>query len=330
MKGAYEVTVKNNRVQYRFTIERNITILRGNSATGKTTLIGLISQFERNGNRSGVQLVCARNCIVLTSEFWRQKLDAAHNSLVFIDEDSDFILTQEFASAAKQSDCYFIIVSRATLPNLPYSVNEIYELRNVTRGYGKIRRLYTEFQRIYSERQMKSVEADTFKPDCIIVEDSNSGYQFFQNVFKKSGIPVESANGNSGIFAVIQNQPLHANLLIIADGAAFGPYIEKTLAQQRKWNIVLFLPESFEWMILSSGLIDGNETQKRLSHPVDYIESQKYFSWERFFTQYLTDATKDTYLRYQKSTLNPVYLQEHEKAAVTKTLPQQIEELVKV
>ncbi len=39
MKGSYEVTVRNNRLQYKFTVQRNITILRGNSATGKTTLI---------------------------------------------------------------------------------------------------------------------------------------------------------------------------------------------------------------------------------------------------------------------------------------------------
>lgn len=324
MKGTYEVTVKNNRVQYRFIIQRNITILRGNSATGKTTLIGLIAQFERNGNKSGVQLVCERKCVVLTNEFWKQKLAETHNSLIFIDEDSDFILTEEFAAAAKQSDCYFILVSRATLPNLPYSVNEIYELHNVTRGYGKIRRLYTEFQRIYSDRRSEERIPEDFMPACIIVEDSNSGYQFFRNIFKKSGIPVKSATGNSGICSLIQDQPERSNLLIIADGAAYGPYMEKTLAQRRKWNLVLFLPESFEWLILNSGVIEGNETKKRLANPANYIESQMYFSWERFFTQYLTDATKDSYLRYQKKKLNPVYLHDHERRAIMREIPEQI------
>ena len=39
MKGSFEVIVKNRRIQYKFTICRNITILKGDSATGKTTLI---------------------------------------------------------------------------------------------------------------------------------------------------------------------------------------------------------------------------------------------------------------------------------------------------
>ena len=36
MKGAYELTVQNKRIHYQFTIKRNITVIRGDSATGKT------------------------------------------------------------------------------------------------------------------------------------------------------------------------------------------------------------------------------------------------------------------------------------------------------
>ena len=34
MRGVHEVVVQNNRVQYKFAIRRNLTILRGDSATG--------------------------------------------------------------------------------------------------------------------------------------------------------------------------------------------------------------------------------------------------------------------------------------------------------
>ena len=34
MRGIHEVVVQNNRVQYKFAIRRNLTILRGDSATG--------------------------------------------------------------------------------------------------------------------------------------------------------------------------------------------------------------------------------------------------------------------------------------------------------
>mgnify|MGYP006922434996 CR=1 FL=1 len=38
---------------------------------------------------------------------------------------------------------------------------------------------------------------------------------------------------------------------------------------------------------MKSGLIGGNTIQEILEHPQDYIESQKYFNWERFFTDIL-------------------------------------------
>lgn len=274
MRGSYEVKIWNNRVQYRFTIKRNLTILRGNSATGKSTLIGLIAQFSRNGIKSGVQLSCRCDCLVLTSESWQDQIRRAQGSLIFIDEDNDFIRSEKFAAAAKESDCYFIIVSRATLPSLPYSVEEIYELRNVTRGYGKVSRLYTEFQRIYSDHNVRVPDDDVSKPDCVVVEDSNSGYQFFQFIFQKMGIICLAANGNGGIADVISSRPRHSTILVIADGAAFGPYIERTLALRRMWNIVLFLPESFEWLILSSGLIDGKSTQEMLEDPSSSVNGR--------------------------------------------------------
>lgn len=31
----------------------------------------------------------------------------------------------------------------------------------------------------------------------------------------------------------------------------------------------------------------------------EYIESEKYFSWERFFTKLLIDKTENTYLKYK-------------------------------
>ena len=53
-----------------------------------------------------------------------------------------------------------------------------------------------------------------------------------------------------------------------------------------------------------------------LKEPEKYIESQKYFSWERFFTNLLIEKTDGTYMKYQKSKLNPVYLHEKNKRMI--------------
>ena len=107
------------------------------------------------------------------------------------------------------------------------------------------------------------------------------------------------------------------NVLSIADGAAIGPEMNE-LYQFMKLHpaACCYLPESFEWLILKSGLIDGNAIQKILSHPEEHIDSTDYFSWERFFTALLTEYTRDSYLSYSKAKLNDAYLNEKPKAAI--------------
>lgn len=101
MIGKHEVVVQNNRVQYKFAVRRNLTILRGDSATGKSTLIDLIAQYGRDGENSGVSLRCDKACVVLTSDLWQLRLSAIKDSIVFIDEDNSFASTKEFAESAK-------------------------------------------------------------------------------------------------------------------------------------------------------------------------------------------------------------------------------------
>lgn len=48
----------------------------------------------------------------------------------------------------------------------------------------------------------------------------------------------------------------------------------------------LCLPESFEWLILKSGIIHAEHLVDILENPGDYIESQKFFSWENFFEDF--------------------------------------------
>lgn len=170
MKGTYSVTVKNNVLQYQFEIRRNITIIKGDSATGKTTLVDMIREYDQNGEQSGITLICQKTCVVLEGCQWKVLLENIHDSIVFIDEGNKFITTDEFSSAIKQSDNYYVIVTREGLPNLPYSVEEIYGIKNSGK-YGTLQQTYQEFYRIYGDVK----EAVSFQPDVVLVEDSNAG-----------------------------------------------------------------------------------------------------------------------------------------------------------
>lgn len=89
----------------------------------------------------------------------------------------------------------------------------------------------------------------------------------------------------------------------------------------RKPNIRLYLPESFEWLILSSGILRDGEVRSILENPAEFIESKSYFSWERFFTHLLVDRTENSYMKYTKEKLNPVFLQGRICEQIIDTLP---------
>lgn len=47
MKGQHRIVIRNKRIQYDFVLKRNLTVIRGDSATGKTTLIDMVREFVK-------------------------------------------------------------------------------------------------------------------------------------------------------------------------------------------------------------------------------------------------------------------------------------------
>ena len=197
MKGKHRIVVSMKRQKYEFELRRNLTILRGDSATGKTTLIEMIQDHENDPLGSPVELISDKKCYVLEGALWKEQLAGITDSIVFIDEGNTFVKAEEFAGVIQNTDNYYVM----------------------------------------------------------------------------------------------------------------------RLMESRK-NIVLYLPESFEWLILSAGVLKNAAMEKILKNPSEYVESRNYFSWERFFTALLIEETKGTYLAYFKRNLNPVYLNESIKTAI--------------
>lgn len=310
MKGKYKVIVRNNKLHYEFEIKRNITIIQGDSATGKTTLINMLRQAENLGESSGVDVLSNVPCRILEGVSWKLILQNTAGTIFFIDEENAFINTEEFAAEVRGSDNYFVLITRENLYNLPYSVEEIYGLYASGR-YQNTKKIYQQMYRIYSDIQELPI-----KPELFIVEDSNSGYEFFKAVSDERNLECESAGGKSNIFSKIKNVK-NREVCVIADGAAIGPEMNGLYEiSHKKKNIHLYLPESFEWIVLKSGLIDDREIRKILETPELFINSKKYFSWERFFTNLLIEKTKNSYLQYRKSAINKTYLHSKNKEKI--------------
>ena len=80
----------------------------------------------------------------------------------------------------------------------------------------------------------------------------------------------ESAASNSAIFRWLNEHP-SARVLVVADGAAFGAEMDRVLklCQAHPGVFQLCLPESFEWLILKSGILREDRVVEILNHPSD-------------------------------------------------------------
>ena len=74
-------------------------------------------------------MICDRRCVYLHGRDWKHDLSIINNSIVFIDEHDSCLVDNDFATEIKNTDNYYVIIARCNLSRLPYSVYEIYGLR---------------------------------------------------------------------------------------------------------------------------------------------------------------------------------------------------------
>ena len=315
MRGTYEVKVSNVNVSFTLELERNITILSGDSATGKTTLIEMLRDFEESSRSSSITVHCKRPCRVLTNADWEYRLNGIRDSIVFLDEGNAFVKSEAFARAIQNSSNYYVIVTRESLHQLPYSVNAILKLKTTGRRGKTYVRAYPQYD------HLADPVGEISRIQEIVTEDSNAGHEMFDHIATKNHISCISAQGKSNVFSQLVNRTAD-RVLVIADGAAFGSELEKIyqLMEAQPNKITLYLPESFEWLVLKSGILGSQTPKEILEHPSDNIESSLYFSWEQYFTDLLIQLTHDTVLHYSKNRFNPSYLQPANVAKVLRAM----------
>lgn len=322
MKGSHRIIVESKKVKYDFIIKRNITIFTGDSGSGKTVLIDLIREYRRYGADSGVFLSCDCECKTIDHEDWERQIEETSNSIIFIDEGNRFLTSKKFAELVLQSDNYFVLATREKLPMLPYSVNEIYGFRQSGK-FHEAKKKYNEIYHLYGEIS----EQDRIDPTFVITEDSNSGYDFFNELSNQKKIECIPSCGKSNIMKKLQeSENVNGTRLVIVDGAAFGSEMRDVSEYVNTvGNVVLYAPESFEWILLSSNTIPNANVNVNitaiLQRPEDYIESKAYASWERFFTAVLVAQTQnDPVWSYSKKKLSKVYLSSKVMKAVKKIM----------
>jgi energy-coupling factor transporter ATP-binding protein EcfA2 len=304
MKGKYYIEISNRKLQYQLEIERKITLIKGNSGTGKTTLIKMLEGYIEQGNKSGIKMRNDMNVplVVFTPVTnWERDLDELHGHIIFVDESVDFLYTKGFQTFFATSDNYLVIISRSGRFNhIPYAIESIYELRTQNSVNGNITRMY----RLYKE------ELNVQTADIIITEDSNSGKEMIEHIFNCT---IVSANGNSNVCSTFENYIENKNKInIIVDGAAFGGFIAQlTSLAKLQASTRIIAPESFEYLLLKT---DGYHkySSEELAETWNYCDSSKFITWERYYTYLLDYICYEKYgFHYNKHKLHSSFLSEN-------------------
>lgn len=323
MTGRHKVYIHSKKLNYELELRRNITVIRGDSGTGKTTLIRMIMLSRRKN--SPYTVTCDKECIAFTVDSFTEQTNLSEykDSILFLDEDIDFVKTKDFARIVKSSSCYFVIATRETLDTLPYSCKEVYKLQQ-NKLVSQDKLINDCMHEIYNISSKPKVCLDDIL-SCIIVEDKKSGYRFFKKVADSIGVECISAEGKANVTRVYRKR-LEENkdtgILIIVDGAAFGAQFEELHEEiKRFYSTIIYLPESFEFVLLRSGLVSAEGLEDKLMNTCNYAESSEYFSWERYFTQLLQDISRNTDFEYTKSELNPNYLKKSSMNKIKKIIP---------
>ena len=306
MNGEVTLTIETGRLKFELTFSRNVSFIRGASGTGKTYLCDLIEQ-SRSAD-SGVVVSLTKEVPLrvmpmntLDDPFampWYEVFGRINDTIFIIDEECDCLKGKPYnlSEVIKRTSNYYVIISRDRFSDILYSVYSIYEL--TVQPDPEYSKLFIKNQQIFSNT------STDMNPALIITEDSGTGFDFFT---KSTNAPVLTAHTKTRVSRMLKGnlQQNKQNILAIADGAAFGSEVEEVMQIIKKanTNVILYLPESFEWLLLHS-LIFKNDSmiQQILEDYLNMIDYTEFFSLEQYFTKILEDACKKQNVLYSKST----------------------------
>lgn len=297
MKGKYELEISNRRMMFHLEIERSVTVIKGNSGTGKTTLIRMLLGYLEQGKRSGIRVKTKEN--VAFSVFtqltrWDYEFEQLHETIIFIDESVDYIYTKAFQTAFMHSDNYLVIISRSGKFNhLPYAIDGIYEFRTSKQQDMALTKMYRYYK-------TEHVIQDT---ELLITEDANAGRQMMENIYDCT---VCSAHGNSSVpKTMLAHMTESKSMNVLVDGAAYGGYIAKTLdIAALHGNTCIYAPESFEYLLLNTNMYQ-RYLNDELERTWDFCDSKEHLTWEQYYIELLNQMSFEHYgFNYSKSRLN--------------------------
>lgn len=294
MKGKYFLKIKNNRVSYDLHFDRCVTIIKGDSGTGKTNLISMLQFYIKSGKDSGITVNTNINSIKVLDEDtdWDYILNKYRGSVFFADEETKYILTKEFVDLLYETGSYIVYFTRSGRTGyLQYAISSLcyFKSRRVNDFY------INELFNLYNNEEIN------FKPDIIVTEDSTSGLDILSNSLN---VKVVSSYGKDNIINKLNELSKdYVNIYIFVDGAAFGNQISNLFAKIKSLvscNVIVFAPESFEYLILQTSKFK-KFCEDELVNTYKYVDNCIFKTWENYFEYLLSELCKRySYVKYEK------------------------------
>lgn len=255
---------------FDFEFKRRISIICGDSGTGKTCFIDNVHRVVQNQATVGYKCESNRpNIRVITSEdtrdmFW---LNSVEHGVILADEDVMFHGgISKFIKKIIPHDIWLVVVSRKTEIKIKMecAADSIYQI--VTNG--NVKTLVPDIDILPVEKTNRE----------IVTEDEKSGNQFYSFLCNKK---ISSIHGKDSFYKM---EPYELSEKIFAvDLAVFGSHLHENKSLYHL-SFDVFDYNSFEQLLTSMNLSDSENIKQMLNHPELYANKKCFYSWESFYT----------------------------------------------
>lgn len=298
-----EINVSSKKYNCNIKLFEKLTCIIGDSGRGKTIFTKAVK------DSSGAYKVSISDqryrIVVLDNDNWdllMQNINSSNKKVIYVIDDCDFIITDLFSKLySKDTSSFFVIINRfnnfstSSLSRLPFSVNETY-------------RFMADGKEHYLEKYYKLNNSylSTTNLDFILIEDTNSGYQFF-NYYISNKKRIDSCKGKDNAVTYLSNIEEDSkvnNILLLVDLCGFGTCMQDLamFLKDSDLNVIMISNyESFEYMLLRSNFFNY------YPNSISNEERLKFSSLEELYESILKAITNNKVYSYKKKQINLCY-----------------------
>lgn len=293
--------VESKRVHYDIVLENRVTILTGDSASGKTYLVDKILEIAKGRNKKdgliynlttdkGSIFTSIPIVLPLGLDYLKKIVtkNCEKDILCIVDEEFKGISSKNFADFVNKTPrLYLLVISREfTNHNLIYSVAGIHKMQSLNK----------EGVTVNSNTPILSNKVICAKLDehinvnfgnTIFIEDSAEG-KLLLELFISDEVDIVSTYGKDGVPKTIDKSGIDKNTLIpiVVDMYAYGSNYFQHLKELNSTGYVpiYFIDyKSFEYLLLKT-FLNGNFTEY-----IEYIKNSDMVSEEHYYELVLSN-----------------------------------------